>query len=421
MQPEALSHCLGPSAHPAQLGDDLCRFCGSMIEGTILGPYRVQQLLGGGRSGMAYLTLHLGQMQAAVVKLFPPDSACTLWQPQTRPVKSRSLDESAPGSRDPYFLILCQYAPGSLAQFFESLRADGSSETAHLARLLSLIQQAGSALATAHAHNLVHGALVPGNLLSDGQSHLWVADFGLARLHPPPAPYLAPELAQAVSRDKQAGSRTAFWKAVTPASDQYMFALLCHQLLAQVLRLEKYQMALPILQRAMQPKPASRFASIEIFTTELIGQLSRSVIPGWDIGEQKKDVSPTPRQESAPPSRRGAANVSRGPASSLFPTNADEWEKFGGKLFAARDYEAALQAYQRGLDLEANKASLWLSFGDACFASERYSEALAAYERAVALNPNDPLAWSNRGTALDALGRHNEAMACYARASQLGP
>jgi serine/threonine protein kinase len=461
MQPGPTAFCLGRAAHPAQPGDDVCRLCGTLIRGTMLGSYQVQQLLGSGRSGKAYLAMHLGLRQPAAVKLFPPDRAsmnlwesarregtratllrhssilpifsCTPWHPKTRPDDSGLFDESrtASSGKDPYLLVLCQYAPCSLIQFLEQPGEGEVPGMSRLSRVLLLIQQVGAALSTAHERGIVHGALVPGNLLSDGQGRIQVADFGLARLHPPPAPYLAPELAAVNQRSVQSGNMALFWEAVTPASDQYTLAVLYQQLLTQILPSEDYKLVYPILQRAIQQSAARRFASIGTFTSELLTQLSRKVIPGGSGSEQARGYPQSTQQEGSgwgkgeqrglsPYDDEVSGGISRGLGSSAPTTGADEWEKLGGKLFAAHDYEGAVQVYQRALYLDANKATLWLSLGDAYFALENYSEALKVYERAVALNPKDPQAWFNRGTVLDALGRRGEALACYERANQLG-
>ncbi len=131
-------------------------------------------------------------------------------------------------------------------------------------------------------------------------------------------------------------------------------------------------------------------------------------MPGW-------------KHQSSPPSDSGLTRqlMAVNPGSSPSPTPAVEWEKRGGILFAARDYAAAVQAYQRAVELEANNASTWLALGDAYFALDRYTEALQSYEKAVSLNPNDSVAWFNRGTTLDVLRRHREAEACFERARLL--
>lgn len=468
MPESTAAFCLGHPSHPVQPEEVICRICGTLVAGAQLGIYQVQQLLGSGRSGKAYLATHLRSKQPVVIKLFAPDPAssmlweaarhevrittalrhssllpifsCTTWQCQTQPGTTRPLHElmSSFSGPETYLLTLCQYAPATLGQFvlhYEKNRAATHEQrNALLSRLLHLIQQAGEALSAVHTRSIAHGALVPGNFLLDGQEHLWIADVGLARLHPPPAPYLAPELYNAGTMSMRAGNMTAFWEAVEPASDQYTLATLCQQLFTRLLRPADYEHALPVLQCATNQKPARRFASIDIFVHELLTQMT----PGHDFPAEARHTSgplrltPPPDQQRTTEQRRGYAQLTAAQreqydravhynlASSLpSPTPADDWEKLGGKLFTAHDYEGAVKAYRRAMELDAGKPALWLALGDTYFALEHYGEALRTYEQAMALNPNDPQVWTNRGTVLDALGRHKEAIECYERADQL--
>ncbi|QBD83170.1 tetratricopeptide repeat protein [Ktedonosporobacter rubrisoli] len=462
--------CLGHPSHPVQTGEVICRSCGALAAGAHLGIYQIQQLLGRGRSGNAYLAQHQRSKQAVVIKLFAPDPvsmglweaarrevrtitalrhpsilpnfSCTAWYPKLPPGTTRPLpDLTAPYiEQDVYLLTLCQYAPITLDHFLahyqKSKRAIQEQGPRFLGYLLSLIAQAGTALSAAHAHGIAHGALVPGNILLNNQGHLWVADFGLARLHTPSAPYLPPELYGVRDACLQKGTMTPFWEAITPAGDQYMLATLCQQILSQLLLPADYEHLQPILQCALHQHPARRFASIDIFIHELTEQAARpshttghSLRPAFEVLPQQDQPSSGEYsrgyvQLTPPPSeayeKQHPATANYSLASSLPPsTPADDWEKLGGKFFTSRDYESAVNAYLQALELDVNKYSCWLALGDAYFALERYSGALGAYERAAALNSYDPGVWTNLGTALDALGRHKEALICYERADQL--
>jgi len=230
----------------------------------------------------------------------------------------------------------------------------------------------------------------------------------------------------------QMGTMTAFWQAVTPTNDQYMLAILCQQLFMELLPPSDYEQGLSVLQRAAHQNPARRFASIDVFVYELVAQLARGAgdlavgTSSRPWSSEMQVISPETgmpgwKHQSSPPSDSGLTRqlMAVNPGSSPSPTPAVEWEKRGGILFAARDYAAAVQAYQRAVELEANNASTWLALGDAYFALDRYTEALQSYEKAVSLNPNDSVAWFNRGTTLDVLRRHREAEACFERARLL--
>ena len=426
-----------------------------LVAGAHLGAYQVQQILGRGRSGSAYLAVHLRLKHPVVIKLFPPDEASlALWESARReclliaqlrhdsilPVLSCSPQqlEMQATNHEMCLVTVCSYIPYPLISFLARIQSKDVQEDgihtwkAQGARLLHIIQQASSAIGIAHAQNIAHGALVPGNFLLDDQEHLWIADFGLARLHPPATPYLAPELYAAYNACLQTRNMMPFWDAVTLMSDQYTFAIFCQQLLSRLLQRADYEQGLPALQRAMQQQPTMRFPTIEMFVAELFTLLSQGRVHTNQRGNttqprvntqasqrETKGLSQEQQDHSPGSALRAWASGKTSKVTSS-SDHAQDWEKLGGKHFTARDYEAAISAYQQAVALDPTRPSLWLALGDSYLASAQYTEALNAYERALKLNPNDPLVWTNRGAALDALGRHREAIMCYEQASQLG-
>lgn len=475
--------CLGHPAHPLQAGETICHICGALATGALIGAYQVQRTLGIGRSGYAYLAIHQRSGQPVALKLFPPDNttiplweagrrdirvatalrhpsilsvfSCTAWNPLTNSTGASGTLHMQPNQPSVYLLTLCQYIAGNMNHFIayyqrpdaqQALKEAGSN-ILHL--LSTVIQQAGSALTAAHKRGLAHGALTPGNLLFSDREHVWIADFGLARLHSPAAPYLPPELYRASQASFQMGNAGAYWHAANPASDQYMFAMLCQQLFAQLLLQQTYELFLPVLQRATHQKPERRYPSVELLVADILtlaqrttgagGQaptFSRRRTSGTQPNMPSSPVYPTePRNPGSPEQGRpGGSNpstpppVDGGPHTPVLPATPmtpaapitpDDWEKRGDKLFTLHEYEGALQAYHRALEIDWNKANIWMALGDSYFALERYKESLMAYEQAMNINPHDPSSWTNRGTALDALGRHREANDCYERAEQL--
>jgi serine/threonine protein kinase len=440
-------------------------------------------MLGVGRSGYAYLAVHQRSGQPVVIKLFPPDNttmplweaarrdvrvvttlrhpsilavySCTSWNPASNSMSTSGTLHIHPDQQQSYLLTLCQYIPGNLNHFVahyqqqekrQELIECGSS----LQQLLiKVIQQAGNALSTAHRRGLAHGALTPGNLLFNAHEQVWLADFGLARLHPPVAPYLPPELYRASQASIQMGNVSAYWHAANPASDQYMFAMLCQQMFAQLLPQHDYELFQPVLQRALHHKPERRYPTVDLLVADLVtlAQHGTSTGPLQPIsqtghGNSYSGSYPAPSSPVQPHQPQGSQRpgspgynpstplpiMAEGPvtpstpATPLTPAPAleqDDWEKRGDKLFTMREYSGALQAYHRALEVNWGKDYLWMALGDTYFALERHKEALMAYEQAMQINPNDPQAWINRGTALDALGRHHEAEDCYDRAEQL--
>jgi serine/threonine protein kinase len=451
-QGSTTAFCLGHPSHAMQPGVIICHICGALAGGTLLGAYRVQHMLGAGRSGYAYLAVHQRSGQPVVIKLFPPDNttmplweaarrdvrvatalrhpsiiavySCTSWNPSTNNMSTSGTLHIQSDQQQNYLLTLCQYIPGNFNHFVayyqqpekqQELKERGSS----LQQLLiKVIQQAGSALSTAHRRGIAHGALTPGNLLFNAQEQVWLADVGLARLHPPVAPYLPPELYRTSQASIQMGNASTYWHTANPASDQYMFAMLCQQLFAQLLPQHDYKRFQPVLQHALQHKPERRYPTIDLLVADLVTLAQGGTGPLQPISQAGNSHNPS---TPLPIVVEGPLTPST-PATPLTPAptlEQENWEKRGDKLFTMREYEGALQAYHRALEVNWNKDNIWMALGDTYFALERHKEALMAYEQAMQLNPNDPQTWINRGTALDTLGRHREAEDCYDRAEQL--
>jgi serine/threonine protein kinase len=411
----------------------------------LLDTYQARQLLGRGRSGEAYLAEHLPSGQLAVAKLFAPDPEREpLWErarrevrrimglrhPHVVPMYSCSTVDLPRGTKaalraSRYLLTLCPYAPSSLARVLaEQAEAPApgvlSSEqiNARIRTLSTYLAQLRSALVTAHAQGVVHGALVPGNLLLENARHLWVADFGLARLHPPAAPYLAPEL--------RGASPVEQWEAANPASEQYMLAVLCHHLWLHLLPQPIFQPWTDLLKRALDPSPARRFATIEQFLQALLERMVNGEQGSGNAPQPKEPTSlprpylqPPPMLEPVHPRDTGVREPAPRSPPRESPAPADGLVRRAEQAFLRGEFLEAAKAYREALSVHGREAGLWVALGDAYVAEAQYDLALQAYEQAIALDPNDPLGWSNKAVALEGLGRPWEAADCHERARRL--
>jgi serine/threonine protein kinase len=454
------TYCLGQPPHLVEHGKIICGACGRLVRGATLGIYQVQRLLGQGRSGDAYLAHYHRRQQQVVMKVFPPDRAtmglweaarqealllarlqhpsllpvysCSLVQLEAHATDARPLDGesvSSPAKGNAYLLTVRPFAASTLSHVLMRLVQGEilvSNKDDH-ALPLKFIQQIGETLSFAHARGIAHGALVPGNLLVDERAHCWIADFGLARLHPPPSPYLPPELLYLFNNDQSAERFVALWNATTPLSDQYMFAVLCQTVLSEQLFPQNYAVVMRVLQRATAPYPESRFPSIDAFVQALVEAMPmRKRL-------QASDRTFNPRAPTiSDPLARDAQTADEGdtgtPSSRQMPLaqaadtlgeRVKGLERLGGKLFTDHRYQQALQTYHQALALDAGNATIWMALGDTYLAIEHYTEALSAYEKSIALYPKDAETWTNCGTVLEVLGRRREAQVCYERASQL--
>jgi serine/threonine protein kinase len=479
-QANGVSFCLGHPAHQLLAGELICRICGALARGAIIGNYQVQHLLGVGRSGSAYLTTHTRTGQAVAMKLFAPEMpTMQLWETARREVRvatslrhpailstfscSNWSPDTSVQRQQVYLLTLCQYVPGSLLHFSTRLQSNETQRALYNSGITpgalanNVIQQVGSGLSTAHERGLVHGALVPGNILVAEQERTWIADFGLARLHPPSTPYLPPELYAAAQTSMHTDDVGAYWNAVTPASDQYMLAVVCQQLLSQVVGARQLEELRPVLQRALQPKPERRYANIEQFMQDIAallaqsgGQMARARQMNTDThrnvrlsGQSNTDamnrqmvsndnmrqpVTPPPIAGSSPSLRtRAQAHMQQAgsqetdetlyqvtpPPVDMIGAGNPVTPPLGGSMGSSSTSGSGFENPYRPED--------WEKRGDKFFAMHNYEEALASYHRSLEANWENAPAWLALGDTYFALARYKEALMAYEQAMYLNP
>jgi eukaryotic-like serine/threonine-protein kinase len=106
-------------------------------------------------------------------------------------------------------------------------------------------------------------------------------------------------------------------------------------------------------------------------------------------------------------------------AAELVPSSANAWSNLGGVLQMSGDFDGALEAYGRSLQLEPSKEG-YSNLGTTLYYLGRFAEAVENFERAAELGPYD---YTVQGNLADALwqvpDRRADAVARYQRASLL--
>lgn len=111
------------------------------------------------------------------------------------------------------------------------------------------------------------------------------------------------------------------------------------------------------------------------------------------------------------------------PAGTAAEDNFDaiNWYNKGVELAETGNYQDALTATERSLDIQPNFSLAWTSKSGILIMLGRYSEALQASEHAITLQPDDVYAYCNRADALIGLGRFDEAIRTAEKALAISP
>ncbi len=103
------------------------------------------------------------------------------------------------------------------------------------------------------------------------------------------------------------------------------------------------------------------------------------------------------------------------------PLDVEGWLTRGLERLDAGDDRAALNAFNRVIELDPSHASAWMNRGNALFNLEQAEEALSAYDRAIELRPDDGFSWGARGDTLYDLERIDDALMSWNKSLELKP
>jgi serine/threonine-protein kinase len=156
--------------------------------GQMLGPYRLEAVLGHGGMGVVYLARQTRPARYVAVKVlqFQPEMG------DRSIVLARFQREANTAAMLEHIHIIPIFDYGELAQiaYLVMPYVNGGSLSdvlqrqgkLPLAQALDYLQQAASALDYAHAHSVIHRDLKPSNFLLYPDGRLVLADFGIARV-----------------------------------------------------------------------------------------------------------------------------------------------------------------------------------------------------------------------------------------------
>lgn len=164
-----------------------------MKEGTLVGGrYRIERTLGDGGYGVVYLATQTAMDRSVALKVLRQDleadqiaierfyreakAASSLSHPNIVRIFDFGVDEELSAT----YLVM-EYVQGRTLE--QALRAEGPFSERRAAQILL---QVARSLVSAHAADIVHRDLKPANImvanLSDGEEHVKVLDFGVAKI-----------------------------------------------------------------------------------------------------------------------------------------------------------------------------------------------------------------------------------------------
>jgi tetratricopeptide (TPR) repeat protein len=117
--------------------------------------------------------------------------------------------------------------------------------------------------------------------------------------------------------------------------------------------------------------------------------------------------------------RNGRARTDIELALQMDPESAFVHSVNGQVLYAIGDYEHAVRALERAVELDGRQPQYLSMLADALIQVGRSTEALAAFERALELEPRYAAAWVRKGALLNSLGQREDGLEAVERALEL--
>ncbi|HEY6540259.1 MAG TPA: tetratricopeptide repeat protein [Ktedonobacteraceae bacterium] len=258
-----------------------------------------------------------------------------------------------------------------------------------------------------HSHQppIVFRDLKPANVMISDNGHIYLIDFGIARIFKPGKQHDTVALGSpGYAAPEQYGKAQS-----TPRSDIYSLGALLHCLLTGVDPSEQPFFFRP----ASQLNPAVN-PSLEFLLKQMLDMDSErrpaSAKAVWEALEQAVAGKTT----SMSLTMTGLATT--GMYSTSDPLLAQAY-----RAYTQRNLDEAIKLYSRALQKDNKNPLAWQGYGLTQGSRLQHQDALTSFERALQLDPTLIASWNGKGTALSRLRRHQEALVSFERAIELDP
>ena len=171
---------------PAQTIESDGDASGDPLVGRQIGPYRILSKLGEGGMGAVYKAQHVDLRRFSALKILPEGKMAKSPKAVQRFMREA---RSAAVLSHPNIVTVCTVGEAGGHRFIDMEFVEGESVQDRLRQegrfsvgeATRIIRDAATALAEAHAANIVHRDIKPGNILLSQKGTVKVADFGLAK------------------------------------------------------------------------------------------------------------------------------------------------------------------------------------------------------------------------------------------------
>jgi len=284
-----------------------------------------------------------------------------------------------------------------------------------------------------HTHQppIVFRDLKPANVMISESGHVFLIDFGIARIFKPGKLHDTVALGSpGYAAPEQYGKAQS-----TPRSDIYSLGALLHHLLTGIDPSEQPFFFRP----ASQVNPAVDPALDALLQQMLAMDVERRPASALDVLTALERASTAQSHTTSRPlahaqdplvekaytlytqKRLDEAVAAYNKALQANNTNPLGWQGYGLTQWLRGLNKEALNAFERALQIDPGLVASWNGKGSVLSKLRRHQEALEAFEHALQLEPHNAAAWNGKGAALHALGSSDKALDAFETALRYDP
>ncbi len=269
-----------------------------------------------------------------------------------------------------------------------------------------------------HTHQppIIFRDLKPANVMIGDNGHIYLIDFGIARIFKPGKQHDTVALGSpGYAAPEQYGKAQS-----SPRSDIYSLGALLYHLLTGLDPSEQpfffrpasqvnsaVNPALESLLKRMLEMDSERRPGSAQEVSQALERATTKMTPAMLAGAMQNATDPLLDQayRAYSQKRLDEAMTLYNRALQRDNTNAFAWQGYGLTQGLRAQHQDALTSFERALQLNPTLVTSWNGKGTALSRLRRHQEALVAFERAIELDPNNAAAWNGKGATLNALGR----------------